>query len=287
MSPALRVGISTCPNDTFAFAGLLLGEVDPADLQLSFELADVQVLNRALARGAYDLCKASFHAALARSAEVVALPVGAALGFGVGPVLLARRPGRMPGELRQDGGPMRVLGPGPDTTAALLYELYHRGEGVLEHAVFSDIIPAVQSGAADLGLCIHEARFTFADRGLHLVEDLGARWEADCGLPLPLGGLFARASLEAGTLDALSRAVQNSLAWGGENRGRALEVMRAHAAEQDDRVLWAHVELYVNELTRSLGEQGRAAIRALAERAAERGLLDGPPLRVCGRSGAV
>ena len=275
MSQALRVGISTCPNDTFAFHGLLTGAVACEGVELDFELSDVQALNEGLRAGRFDVAKASFAAALSLARDWVVLPAGAALGFGVGPVVLAAGTGAPPPR-------PRVLCPGEDTTATLLWRLLHPGEGELRQVVFSEIMPALERGEADLGVCIHEGRFTYAERGLVLVEDLGARWERRSGGPLPLGGLLARRSLGPRLLARLAAAVRASIRHGFEAPAAALETMRRHASEQSDDVLLQHVQLYVNAETLGLSPAGREALEALGRRARASGWLaaDEPALEV-------
>jgi 1,4-dihydroxy-6-naphthoate synthase len=275
-SERLRVGISTCPNDTFAFHGLLSGAVQPRGFELALELHDVQELNEGLAAGAYDAAKGSFHAALELADELCVLRVGAALGFGNGPLLLA------PGEPRARGAPRRVLAPGRLTTATLLMRLFHPEE-TLEQVLFSEIQPALRRGEADLGVCIHEGRFTWEAQGLRCLEDLGERWQERTGAPLPLGGIFARRRLGAERLRALEAAIAASIAHARRHPREALVTMRRHAQEQSDAVLEAHVQLYVNEHTEALGPQGVAAIARLAREARRAGLLDArSELEVCG-----
>lgn len=254
---ALRVGLSTCPNDTFLFAGLLTGAVSPG-LDLTFTLADVQELNEALEAGDFEVSKASFATALALADTFGVLAVGSALGFGVGPVLLAR-PGLT-------GPPRRVLCPGEGTTATLLMRALHPELTELEHVRFDAIMPALQRGEADAGVCIHEGRFTYAEAGLALLEDLGASWEGATGAPVPLGGILARKDLGAEVHRLLVEALAASLAWARADPQRALPVMREHAQELDDDVIWKHVELYVNDHTADLGSTGRRALDELARR---------------------
>lgn len=277
----IRFGISTCPNDTFAFCALLERAIEPRDIELEIELHDVQALNEKLMKGELDGGKASFHAALRLASRYVVLPVGSALGFGVGPVLLARKEGMTPA-CWIDGEPPRVLCPGRDTTANLLYRLFHPGEGDVQQTSFDRILPALESGETDFGVCIHEARFTYESRGLHLVEDLGARWEHETSAPLPLGGLLARRDLPAETLAELTRAIGASLDWAHEHCDETLPTMRRHAQELQDDVLWQHVDLYVNDTTRDLGVSGRAALKLLDDRARRAGLIamDAPALHV-------
>ena len=269
----LRLGISTCPNDTFLFHGLLTGEVEVKGHQLEIELLDVQELNQRLldpgTAPPFDVAKASYHLALLMAEELVALPTGSALGFGNGPLLLARAGLEPPTPTRSS----RVLCPGAHTTAALLYRLFYPDAADAEHVIFSEVMPALERGAADLGVCIHEGRFTYAESGLGLVEDLGARWESETGAPLPLGGIFARRALPEATVDAVQDALRRSLALARTHPEATLESMRRHAQEFSDDVLWSHVDLYVNEWTRDLGATGRSALEVLAQRAAQTGLV--------------
>jgi 1,4-dihydroxy-6-naphthoate synthase len=276
MTRRLSIGISPCPNDTFVFHGLLAGKVDPCGFDLAFELADVEELNRRFARGDLDAAKCSFQAALALTRTAVVLPAGSALGFGVGPVLLARAGA---GPLRADS---RVLCPGAGTTAHLLFRLFHPQEGSVEQVVFSEILPRLARGEADFGVCIHEARFTFAEHGLALIEDLGATWERATGLPLPLGGILARSALGPDALERLSSAIAASLAYAHTHREEALATMRRHAQELDDAVLWKHVDLYVNRWTADLGAEGREALVRFQESAVEAGLAPRgrPPIEI-------
>jgi len=266
VSRALRVGLSTCPNDTFAFHGLLTGRVACPELELSFRLADVEELNQALLAGELDVAKGSFHAALAASDRLGVLPCGSALGFGNGPLLLARR------ALARPGPGSRVLGPGRWTTADLLYRLFHSGAAAPRPVLFSTILPALERDEADFGVCIHEARFTYARHGLVPVEDLGRRWEQETGAPLPLGGILARADLPRGVLRALVGALRRSLEHAWAHPGECLATMRAHAQELDEAVLRDHVALYVNEHTFDLAPAGRAALAELARRARAAGV---------------
>lgn len=274
MSAALRVGLSTCPNDTFLFHALLTGAIETRGLELEFVLADVEELNERMLAGELALSKVSAHALLALAPRVWLLPTGSALGFGVGPLLLAR-PGQAPGRLAAGA---RVLAPGRHTTATLLYRMLARelgadGSQVLEQTVFSDILPRLAEGSADYGVCIHEARFTWQTRGLGLVADLGALFERTSGGALPLGGLCAARDLGRATAGELARLVRLSLDWALAHRAACLPTLRAHAQEHSDEVLWAHVDLYVNAWTRELGPTGRAAYQALARLAHERGLV--------------
>lgn len=275
MTRLIRLGISPCPNDTFAFHGLLTRAVDWRGLEFEISLLDIEQLNEGLLGGAFDVCKVSFRAALEVADDVVVLPSGSALGFGVGPLLLAATPGTTPRDPRQV-----TLCPGRHTTAALLFDLFHSGTTRVEHVVFSEIMPRLAAAEADFGVCIHEGRFTWQRHGLGLVEDLGSRWEADTRCPLPLGGIVASRRLPDETIGRVQAVVRDSLRAAVADPQAALPTMRRHAQEFDDDVLMRHVDLYVNEWTDDLGATGTRALGELSARAAAAGVGTGAPLRV-------
>ncbi len=276
MTP-VHLGISTCPNDTFAFHAILKQKIDLRGLEFRVELLDVDELNKRVLRGDFDVAKVSFFAALSLGSEVGVIPAGSALGFGVGPLLLAARPDTHPSLWKSGSGnrQARVLCPGEMTTATLLYRLFHTGEGDVEYSVFSEIMPALKEGAADFGVCIHEGRFTWRDQGLFLIEDLGERWEAETSTPLPLGGIVARHRLESECLDTVKTVIKESVVYGMEHRDETLETMRQYAQELTDDVMFKHVDLYVNDWTVELGDKGRAALAVLRHRAISLGMLPG------------
>jgi len=275
MSRPIRLAISTCPNDTFAFHGLLTRAVDWRGLDFEIDLADIDQLNQRVVQDAFDICKVSFHAALSVADRVVVLPSGSALGFGVGPLLLAATPGSRPS--RPDE---LTLCPGRLTTAALLFELFHHGTSRVEQVVFSEIMPRLTAGRADFGVCIHEGRFTWQRHGLHLVEDLGSRWEEETGCPLPLGGIVASRRLPHGVIAAVQKVIRDSLALALADPSAPLPTMRRHAQEFDDDVLLRHVECYVNDWTLDLGATGERALAELSLRGRAIGLGSGDRLAV-------
>ncbi len=268
MTRRIRLGISTCPNDTFTFHALLHEKVDLRGLQFDTELLDIQQLNDRLFRGDFDVAKASFHAALLLADRTVVLPSGSALGFGVGPLLLSATPGMVPSANSQV-----TLCPGRHTTAALLYSLFYQRTTDIRHVVFSDIMPMLQRHEADFGVCIHEGRFTWQQEQLGLVEDLGVRWEQATGCPLPLGGIVASRDLPAEVIATAQAVIRDSLAYALANRDAPLPTMRRYAQEFDDDVLFSHVDLYVNNWTVDLGPTGQAALDELSSRAQTAGLI--------------
>jgi 1,4-dihydroxy-6-naphthoate synthase len=277
MPNSIKLGISTCPNDTFAFHGLIERLVDWRGIQFKVELLDIQELNQGMREGYFDVAKASFFAALSWADRMVVLPSGSALGFGVGPLLLAARPNITPSDWSQ-----LTLCPGQETTANLLFQLFYPSTSRIQQTVFSDIMPRLAAGQADFGVCIHEGRFTWQQSGLHLVEDLGQRWETETGCPLPLGGIVARRDLGADLLRRIQATIFDSLSLSLLQPELPLPTMRRHAQEFDDRVLQQHVELYVNQWTLNLGGDGSLALREMHQRALRSGLLpeELPPLEI-------
>ncbi|TWU22412.1 1,4-dihydroxy-6-naphtoate synthase [Novipirellula galeiformis] len=269
MNRPIELGISTCPNDTFAFHALMNRLVDWRGLDFHVRLLDIQQLNDGLFRNEFDVAKTSFHAALLLSEETVVLPSGSAMGFGVGPLLLssASKPTATPGD-----ADLTTLCPGEHTTATLLLRIFYPNATHIKQVVFSEIMPMLQRGEADFGVCIHEGRFTWQDQGLGLVEDLGERWETECKAPLPLGGIVARRVLPPEVIANAQQVIHDSIEFAMANRKVALPTMRKYAQEFSDEVLMKHVDLYVNEWTRDLGDVGRHAITMLSRRAREAGI---------------
>jgi 1,4-dihydroxy-6-naphthoate synthase len=268
MSQLIRLGISTCPNDTFAFHALMHRLVDWRGLEFQIELLDIQELNERLFRGEFEVAKASFHAALKLADRMLVLPSGSALGFGVGPLLLAASP-----DTRPHSNSQVTLCPGELTTAALLFQLFYPNTTRIGQAVFSEIMPALKEQRADFGVCIHEGRFTWQVEGLSLVEDLGTRWESETHCPLPLGGILGAINLGDALLNSAQAVIRDSLKYALANPADALPTMRKYAQEFDDHVLMQHVELYVNDWTVDLGAVGRGALAELSHRAQSIGLV--------------
>ena len=268
MSRSIRLGISTCPNDTFAFHAMMHKKIDWRGLDFQIELLDIQQLNSRAFGGDLDIAKVSFHAALLLADRVLVLPSGSALGFGVGPLLLSAKNNDRPVTSAQV-----TLCPGEHTTATLLFQLFYPRTSRLEQVVFSEIMPRLKSQHADFGVCIHEGRFTWQNEGLFLVEDLGARWEAETNGPLPLGGIVGLRSLGLDTLRVVQAVIQDSLSYAMTHRDETLPTMRHYAQEFDDAVLMQHVDLYVNDWTVHLGAVGQSALNELSDRAQQIGLV--------------
>jgi 1,4-dihydroxy-6-naphthoate synthase len=275
VSQAIHLGISTCPNDTFAFHGLISRAVDWRGLDFHVDFIDIQQLNDRLFEGDFDAAKTSFYAALLLANETVVLPSGSALGFGVGPLLLAAEPDLTPTNTEQ-----LALCPGQHTTASLLFSLFYPKTTRVEHVLFSEIMPALKQHKADFGMCIHEGRFTWEQHGLGLVEDLGTRWEAETSSPLPLGGIVARRCLPFNVLATIQAVIRDSLECALADPEATFPTMRKYAQEFDDDVLMKHVELYVNDWTLDLRDTGRDALAQLSERAQTIGLVSKENMKI-------
>jgi 5,8-dihydroxy-2-naphthoate synthase len=268
----MKIAYSPCPNDTFVFHAWSHGLLDGAPpLEVTF--ADIDVTNSAAERGEYDIAKVSYAALPWLLDDYALLPSGGALGRGCGPLVLTREP--MPS---LDGRTVAV--PSERSTAYLLFRLWAVGQrpARIDVVPFTSIMPGVRDGAYDAGLVIHEARFTYPDFGLQALVDLGEWWERDTGLPIPLGAIIARRSLD---LDALADAARRSVEYAWAHPDASAEYVAAHADEMAPDVQQRHIALYVNEFTRGLGEDGYAATEALLGRAEAAGLTPRvPALRV-------
>jgi 1,4-dihydroxy-6-naphthoate synthase len=253
----LTFGFSPCPNDTFAFHALVHGLV-PAPFRVKPVLLDIQELNRRAHESAFDLTKLSVGAFAAVGERYRLLRSGAALGRGVGPLVVARAP--MPLHQAIQG---RVAIPGRETTAFRLLRLAAPSLDQVVELRYDQILPAVERGEVRAGLVIHESRFTYQDHGLSKVVDLGDWWENETGLPVPLAGICARGDLEPELVAAAEAAIRASVQYAFDAPDASRAYVRAHSQEMSDEVCDAHIKLYVNELSLDVGEEGLRAISRL------------------------
>ena len=258
----MRLAHSPCPNDTFVFHAWTHGLVEGPSVHLTY--ADIDVTNGAAERGEFDVVKVSYAALPWLLDNYALLPSGGALGHGCGPLVLTR-------EGIGDLTGTSVAVPGERSTAYLLFRLWATGQrpARIDVVPFTSIMPAVRDGAYDAGLVIHEARFTYRDYGLSALADLGEWWEAETGLPIPLGAILARRGLDTGALTATIRA---SVEYAWANPDASASYVAEHADELSPEVQAQHIALYVNEFTRELGEEGYRAVRVLLDRAYAAGL---------------
>jgi len=252
-TPPLTVAVSPCPNDTFIFGAWVLGYA-PGAPRARFSWHDVEELNQAAGRGEYDVVKVSAVRGLALE-DYAILDAGAAFGHGAGPKLVA-----LPGATRE---PQRVAVPGLMTTALALLR-GALGPGFEPVPVLYDrIVEEVRSGRVDAGLLIHETALVPRRYGLEMRLDLGAWWAGQGGGPLPLGVICARKALGRETIEAVESAIRASLDAAQQDRGRVWPLVRSLARELDDATLSAHIHAYVDDLSRSMGAEGHAALDRL------------------------
>jgi len=258
----LSFGFTPCPNDAFAFHAFVHGLV-PAPFEVKPVLCDIEDLNRRAAGGELQLTKLSFGAAAAAGERYRLLRSGAALGRGVGPLVVARQAGTL-----EETAAGRIAVPGRETTAFLLLRLAAPTLGEVLELRYDRILPAVVAGEVDAGLIIHESRFTYREHGLVAVADLGEWWEGETGLPVPLAGIFARSDLEPDVVDAAEAVIRASVEYAFAHPEASRDYVRSLSHELSDEVCAAHIALYVNEHGVDIGDEGLVAIDRLLGRAA-------------------
>lgn len=270
----MRIAYSPCPNDTFVFHAWAHGLV-PGAPELDVTYADIDITNNLAIKGeGPEVMKISYAALPWVLDRYELLPCGGALGRGCGPLVLTAGKAADPKDPAQLSG-KTVAVPSERSTAYLLFRLWAAnnvpgGVGSIVVMPFHEIMPAVRDGKVDAGLVIHEARFTYGSYGLSLLEDMGAWWESDTGLPIPLGAIIARRGLDAKAIAEWIRASVD-YAWAHPEASR--DYVREHAQEMDPTVAKQHIELYVNSFTADLGDAGYAAIESLLRRAMEAGVV--------------
>ncbi|MDR2813522.1 MAG: 1,4-dihydroxy-6-naphthoate synthase [Prevotellaceae bacterium] len=254
----MRLSFSTCPNDTFIFHAMLHGKVDTEGLTFDVHLADVEELNRAAFTGEAEATKLSYAAYALVADKYSILDSGSALGRGNGPLLVAKSPQTVTAETR-------VAIPGKYTTAAFLLRLIFPQVSRLSEALFSAIPQEILQGNADAGALIHESRFTYRQQGLHLLADLGQEWEKRSGLPIPLGCICIKRSVDSEQQQAFGRTLRRSVDYALQNPDESRTFVKHYARELSDEVTGKHIAMFVNSYTQSLGSEGRKAVAALLE----------------------
>ncbi|WP_343688477.1 1,4-dihydroxy-6-naphthoate synthase [Chitinophaga sp.] len=254
----LTLGFSPCPNDTFIFDAMVNNKIDTKGLQFDTRLEDVETLNKWALEGKLDITKLSYGVLPKVLHQYELLNSGSALGRGCGPLLIAKKP--IDKENIKD---CKIAIPGINTTANLLFSTAFPEAKNKEILVFSDIENAVLDGRVDAGVIIHENRFTYQQRGLVKIIDLGEYWESTTGSPIPLGGIVIRKSLPAELKQQVDKLIHDSLQESYKHYPALSSFVTSHAQEMEESVMRQHIELYVNDFSLDLGEAGRAAIDRL------------------------
>lgn len=271
----LSLGFSPCPNDTFIFDALIHHKIDTEGLTFDVFYDDVETLNHKAFKAELDITKLSYHAFAYVADRYCLLDAGSALGFGVGPLLIAKRDFK-PQDLQHIHGDLSALKvgiPGKFTTANFLLSLAFP---LLTHKielVFSDIENALLNDTIDLGLIIHENRFTYQDKGLKKVIDLGDYWERETACAIPLGGIVVNRTLPLAVQQRINRVLKRSVEFAFANPKSGLDFIRSHAQEMSEEVMYKHIDLYVNQYSLDLGVEGRKAIQLMFETALEKQII--------------
>jgi 1,4-dihydroxy-6-naphthoate synthase len=256
----LTLGFSPCPNDTFIFDALVNKKIDTEGLDFDVRLEDVETLNQYALQGLLDVSKISYGVLPLVMDRYQLLDAGGALGKGVGPLLISKRQLAL-----TEIAASTIAIPGERTTAHLLFSLAFPTALDKRFMLFSDIENAVLAGEVDGGVIIHENRFTYRQKGLTKLMDLGEFWEEETGAPIPLGGIVLRRDHadDPGLAPGINRLIRQSLEFALANYPVLPEYVTTHAQEMDAAVMRQHIDLYVNNYSLSLGVDGEKAIHTL------------------------
>jgi 1,4-dihydroxy-6-naphthoate synthase len=264
----LSIGFSPCPNDTFIFDALIHHKIDTEGLDFEVYLGDVEDLNQKAFNNKLDITKLSYHAYGYLTKNYVLLDAGSALGAGCGPLLITK-----PTTLHTPLSTLKIAIPGKYTTANFLLSIAYPEATNKVEMLFSDIEDAVLSGKVDVGLIIHENRFTYQQKGLEKIIDLGEFWEQTTGSLIPLGGIVIKRNLPIETIQKVNKLLRKSIEYAFENPDSPLAYMQCNAQEMDKKVMMQHVELYVNKYSIDLGDEGKSAITKMFNLAQEKGII--------------
>lgn len=257
----LTLGFSPCPNDTFIFDALVNNKIDTEGLEFELHLEDVQQLNNAAIQNKLDITKISYGVLPLVLKNYIVLSSGSALGKGVGPLLIGKNFNLNKDPHLQNA---TIAIPGQNTTAHLLFSWAFPQATNKNFMIFSDIEEAVLTGKTDLGVIIHENRFTYQDKGLQKITDLGNEWEDKIKQPIPLGGIVAKRSLPKDILQKIERLIMQSVTYAFKHSLESLpHFIQCHAQEMEEDVMRKHIDLYVNQYSIDLGMEGRVAIETL------------------------
>jgi len=255
----LTLGFSPCPNDTFIFDALVNNKIDTGGLSFEVVLEDVQTLNKWAMEGRLDASKISYGVLPLVLDEYVVLNAGGALGKGVGPLLITKEEGINPSLI---AGKSIAL-PGENTTAHLLFSLAYPEAKNKRFMIFSDIENAVVDNKVDLGVIIHENRFTYMQKGLKKVTDLGEYWEKETRSPIPLGGIVMKRTFDTVLQKKLDALIKESVEYAFNNYPLLAEYVKQHSQEMEETVMRQHIDLYVNNFRIQRGPEGKTAVKKL------------------------
>jgi 1,4-dihydroxy-6-naphthoate synthase len=265
----IKLGISPCPNDTFIFHALTHGKIDTGNFEFEVDHLDVEALNNKAAALEYDMVKLSYATLANELQNYQILRSGGALGKGVGPLLVAKE------EMKEEEIDAATIAiPGKNTTANFLLSLAYPRAINKKELLFSDIEEAVLKEEADAGLLIHENRFTYQEKGLISLMDLGNYWEEVSSALIPLGGIAVKRDFSENVKSDLNRLLNESVEYAFKDPSASREYVKEYAQEMNDEVIDSHIQLYVNQYSLDVGEEGEKAVQLLFEKAKEKGLIN-------------
>ena len=256
----LTLGFSPCPNDTFIFDALVNKKIDTEGLEFDVVLQDVETLNQWALEGKLDVTKLSFPAFFKSLEYYTLLNAGSALGKGVGPILITDSQQEITNEEINQAS---IALPGVNTTANLLFSFAYPEAKDKRFMLFSAIEEALVNKETDLGVIIHENRFTYQQKGLRKVKDLGEYWEERMELPLPLGGIAINQWVKRSLALKVNELIRKSLDFAFKNYPLISDYVKQHSQEMSEDVMRQHIDLYVNNYSLDLGEEGKLAIESL------------------------
>lgn len=265
----LSIGFSPCPNDCFIFDALIHHKIDTRGINFKVIMEDVEALNNRAFKNELDITKLSYHAFLYLTNNYSLLNSGSALGFNCGPLLVKRA-----GKQISDISAAQIAIPGKNTTANFLLSLAYPSAKNKQEMLFSDIEEAVLKGKVDAGLLIHENRFTYEQKGLEKIMDLGEYWESLIHAPIPLGGIVVKKSMDKDLQHKVDALIKQSVEYAFKNPEASMPFVKEHAQEMSEEVMKKHINLYVNEFSVDLGETGKQAISLMFNKAQENHLIE-------------
>ncbi|MBS1647394.1 MAG: 1,4-dihydroxy-6-naphthoate synthase [Bacteroidetes bacterium] len=264
----MEIGFSPCPNDCFIFDALIHQKIDTHSLRFAPVIEDVETLNRMAFEGSLGITKLSYHAFAYLTQHYRLLTSGSALGFNCGPLLIAlpqtiEKLNQNPQHIQN----LKVAIPGRYTTAHFLLSLAYPKLSNKIEMVFSDIENAVLNQQVDAGLIIHENRFTYQQKGLEKIMDLGQWWENRSQSPIPLGGIVVKRNIPIETQKHINQLMKESVEYAFSHANDVMPFVKKHAQAMDETVMKQHIDLYVNAYSVDLKAEGKKAVTQLFDQA--------------------
>jgi 1,4-dihydroxy-6-naphthoate synthase len=254
----LTLGFSPCPNDTYIFDALVNKKIDTGDLEFEVLMEDVETLNEWALEGRLDVTKLSFPAFFKSADNYLLLNAGAAIGNGVGPLLVANS--AVPTE--QVNSSVIAL-PGENTTAHMLFNYAYPDANNKVFMRFDTIEEFVLNNLDAVGVIIHESRFTYQEKGLHKLMDLGEYWESKSNAPIPLGAIAVNQSVKRSTALKVDRLIRTSVEYAVSKYPLLPDYVKEHSQTMSEEVMRQHINLYVNDYSIDMGEHGKMAVLKL------------------------